>query len=317
MDFYVPSTGYEFSGSQGFSTKLVIYGDGGYTNQYYASGYHSGCSSLSTYFEASYGTVSVSSETLTLQPAKHEVALTGCGTEKIDLGTDPLELTMTLSNRYYEASGRVYYMNLEGGIHPLDLELLHKDPPEPGYQPPQPADFVVGDTVMFQEFMGLWTPSPNTKTDFYNPSTGEFYFPERDGTANEWLWFGEDKYELASVKWHYLLGQGVCKKREIYWERGDPRFYLADTASDMSFLHFRAEAEVAHLVVEITECGDLDGAVIYDLTPLTTYYMFRYVPDGQYQNENVAFRCGDFEWSEYQYMICGGMSDWWKAERRE
>lgn len=308
-DFRNLTTGYEFSATEGFSTQLIVGDTGNYYQAYFSSGYQPSCSNQLTYFEQSAGTVAVSGNQLTLQPSQHQVTVTGCNPGVTDLGTAPIVYTFAVRQQFYDASGRTYYMSLEGGPHPLDLVLLHHAPASPPYQPAQPEDFLVGTTQMFAEFMGTWTPNAGSRLDFYDPATNQYYVPDRDGNHHHWLRFYSEvdrNYEFATV-WRDPYGQGVCRKDYIYWERGKTLFYLLEGDSTGAFGHVRFQATEARLLVDVSECGELDYAQIYSLTPTTSYYRFRYISNedefGHPTAESMSINCY-WERSEWQYMLC-------------
>lgn len=312
-DFRNPTTGYEFSATEGFSTQLIIGADGSYYQVYYSSGYHQDCTAPITYTEQSDGTVAVDGSRLTLQPSHHQVVVTGCNGSTVDLGSTAIGYSFDVRQEFFEDSGRKYYMNLVGGPHPLELELLHHAPASPGLQPSQPADFELGTYTMFTEFVGTWTPSPGSLLDFYDPDTNEYYVPAKDGNEHAWLRFYDDpdtSYELASL-WRDPYGQGVCRKDHIYWERGKSTFALLESDATSAFTHVRFEASDARLIVVISNCGELSQAVGYELTPLTTYYRLRYSAD---LGESISLNC-NWDRSEWQYMLCGA-TGWTTFTRR-
>jgi len=315
-DFRNPSTGYEFSATEGFSTQLIIGADGAYRQAYYSSGYHSACTAPITYFEQSVGTVAVSGNHLTLQPSQHRVTVTGCNGSVVDLGKTPIAYTFEVVQQFYDASGRIYYMNLDGGPHPLELELLHHAPASSPLTQPQPVDFELGSEPMYLQFMGTWSASKGSRLDFYDPDTNEYYIPDLDGNHHQWISFSDEperNYEFATV-WRDPYGQGVCKKNSIYWERGKTTFYLLEADAEGAFAHVRFEPTDARLIVVISNCDDLSQTIGYELPLVTSYYRFRYTAAADPQNDSVSLNC-NWERTEWQFMMCED-EDWASFTRR-
>lgn len=310
-DFRNPTTGYEFSATEGFSTQLIIGADGSFYQGYYSSGYHAACTAPITYFEQSVGTVAVSGDQLTLQPTQHEVVVTGCNGSVVDLGRAPMTYTFEVVQQFSDASGRIYYMNLAGGAHPLELQLLHHEPAAQPLRRPQPADFELGSDAMFLDFVGTWSASSGSRLDFYDPATNEYYVPDLDGNHHQWIRFYDEparNYEFATV-WRDPYGQGVCKKNHIYWEQGKTTFHLLEAAADGAFAHVRFEPTAARLIVVISNCDELSQTLGYELPLVTSYYRLRYIaPD------HISINC-NWERTEWQYLMCEG-GDWASFGRR-
>jgi len=305
-DFRNPTTGYEFSATEGFSTQLVIGATGSYRQTYYASGYSSACSLHITYLEQSVGTVAVSGNQLKLQPTEHKVVVTGCGAGTVDLGRAPVEYTFTVRQEFFDASGRNYYLDLEGGPHLLELQGLYNAPASPPVTQPQPADFELGTVPVYLEFLGTWSPAVGSRLDFYDPDTNEYYIPDLDGNPHKWIRFYDEpdrNYEFANV-WRGTLSQGVCKNNEIYWERGKTVFQILENDSSGVFGHVRFEPTDARLIVVVSNCEELDHVVGYELPLVTSYYRFRYQGAGGALSDYLGFNCY-WDRTEWQYMMCG------------
>ncbi|MBW7917632.1 MAG: hypothetical protein H3C53_13245 [Trueperaceae bacterium] len=308
-DYRNLTTGYSFTATSGFSVKLVIDPGGGYYMAYYSSGIQSNCARGMSYYEQSTGTLRVEGSRLVLQPTAHRLDATGCDNPgSHDLGTDPIVYDFRLEQSFDYRGLRTYRLTLEGGPHPLELQLLHHEPLMPGYQAEQPADFVLGDVAVYREFIGTWAYSQGSRLDFYDPATGVFYVPELDGTGHEWLRFTASEYEFARAWRNYNL-EGVCKKDYVYYERGTPRFSITDpprTEGGTSFGHLRLSASAAKLIVTIRECDELDQVLRYDLIPQVSYYTWTYRPEThEYITiaEGFSLQC-PWPRDEWQFMIC-------------
>lgn len=302
-------TGYEFTATSGFSAQLVIGADAGYYMAYYSSGYQTGCAVPVSYFEQSRGAARWEGARLVLQPVEHRLDVNGCtnpGTH--DLGTDPIVYGATFTEGFDYSGLRSYTLTLDGGPHPLELDLLHHEPLMPGYQPEQPADFVLGDVAVYREFVGTWAYSEGSRLDFYDPRTGAYYLPEFDGTGHEWLRFGETDYELARAWRDYNL-EGVCKKSYVYYERGTPTMAVTEapqTEGGDILGHLRLRAAEAKLIVDIHDCEGYDQTLRYDLIPQTSYYTWRYRPETNYLvhiPEGLTLQC-PWPRAEWQFMVC-------------
>jgi len=320
-DYRTGYTGNDFTATSGYSVQLVIHPSGSYDFAHYTSGVESDCTA--SYLEQHQGTATLSANRLVLQPTTHRLDVENCSPPASrDLGTDPVTFTLAYSEKFDHNGHRSITIDLTGGPYPLSLELLHRDPPIAGYQPPQPADFVVGEYVAFEEFLGLWAPYAEARLDFYDPGTGAFVIPEFDGTSPEYLRIGADGYELARV-WRDYNFEGVCSKDYVYYERGATSFEITEAASFEGgpvIGHARFRAAEVHLVVNIHDCGELSQALSYRLEPKTSYYEWRYGPPFQGSAasypESFSLSC-NWELSEWQFMVC---DDWNRSEtyyRRE
>lgn len=308
-DYRDLGTGREFTATSGFSAQLRIGADASYYMAYYTSGYETNCALQYSYYEQSTGTLRADGGRLVLQPAQHRVDVAGCtnpGSQ--DLGTDPLVYDFVIKESFDLNGLRSYDLVLTGGPHELDLELLHHTPLMPGYQPVQPADFVLGDVAVYSEFVATWAAAYGSDLNFYNPSTGAFYLPEYNGSSHEWLRFGEADYELAHA-WRSYNYEGICKKDYVYYERGTPTFSITQPAQYQGgniIGHLRLRALAATVIVNIFDCDELDQVLRYDLVPQTSYYTWNYRPetnDIAHIPDGFTLMC-PWPRAEWQFMVC-------------
>jgi hypothetical protein len=305
-DYQNMNTGFTFSMTSGFSTLLKIRPNGDYLMQFYSSGVSSNCAFASN-FENSAGTVSYQGEQLILQPAWHTLEVSDC-----DPATpDKIDLDTKLREEFDYNGLRGIKMELTGGVIPFDLELLHREPLMPGYQPTQPADFILGTDPPYQEIAGLWTPYPDSSIDFYNPQSGEFYLPEYNGAEHSYLRFNPDgSYEMARY-WGNYSYEGICEKDYIYYEKGIPNFAITRSPQyqgDNVLGDAKFQATDARLIVNIRECDPDTGVLRYDLMPQVSYYKWIFRPetnDLTYIPEGFSIQCA-WEKSEWQFMFCDG-----------
>lgn len=309
-DYRNTYTGATFSATSGFSVQLKIRSDGSYYLAHYSSGVSNTCAFVS-YFEQSVGSAQVQGGQLILHPTQRQLEVSDCsnsGTQQ--LANDPIVYAMALREAFDYNGLRGYELELTGGLYPLKLEVLHREPLMPGYQSAQPADFVPGSDPPYQELIGLWTPHPNSDTNFYNLQTGDFYLPAFDGTAPEYVRFTPDSYELARAWRNYNL-EGVCKKDYLYYERGSPTFVITEDVGgqgDHFVGHVRFQAGEARLIVNIRDCGEDDGVRRYSLVPQTSYYRWIYRAESNWLTqipEGFSLECA-WEQSEWQFMLCDG-----------
>lgn len=302
---YVSSSGATFSATTGFSAELRIRANGSYRYSHLASGVSTTCSSV-TYFDQSVGTAVLEGETLVLYPRQHRIDVQDCvNPGSIDVGPEPIRLTIGLSEAQHFYGGlRTYRMHAEGGPHPLDLTLLHRPPLSEPFQPEQPTDFTLGTDGPFQEIQGLWVPAPGTDSNFIDLGTGEYYFPELNGSPHQWVRFAGNAYE-AAVALQNINAEGACKSDVIYYERGEGKFALLEdvNAQGNHFLgHNRFAAEAALMVVRIRNCDEDDAELIYELPPTTSYYRWIYFSP---ENPPESFTLGcNFTNSEWQSLFC-------------
>jgi len=178
----------------------------------------------------------------------------------------------------------------------------------PGYQPAQPPDFVLGDTVVFSEFVGTWAPDGGSDLDFYDPGTGAFYLPEYNGSYHQWLRFDESTYALARA-WSHYNSEGLCTKDYVYYETGTPTLSITGPAEydgDDTQGHARFQATNGQLTVNIHDCDDYAQVLRYELVPQTSYYTWTYRPqtdDIVHIPEGLILTCA-WQRSEWQFMMC-------------
>lgn len=303
---YEDAFGETFSEVSGFSVQLKITADGRYYLAHYTSGVLGDCRSV-TQFDESVGTATLQGNVLTLQPASRRIDLSDCDSESSDdtnLGS--IVLTVRLSEGREAYGGmRTFVMAAEGYGFPLSLTSLFREPAYVPEQPPQPEEFVLGVNGPFADLQGLWLVSAvGTDTNFYNPATDEFYFPELNGSSHQWLRFEGGGYE-AAVALQNVNSEGVCKLDLIYYERGTAAFEVLEDVEVLGshFIgHVALDASDSRLIVNVRECGADDGAFRYDLEPLTSYFRWIYFsPDRP--PESFTLSC-DFAKSEWQSLLC-------------
>ena len=306
---YENGYGESFSITSGFSVELRLRADGSYTMAHFASGASSSCGAVS-YLDESAGTAVVDEDTLTLQPSERTLDIDDCDPPRTEtLATDPIEYAITLTEGEHMYGGlRTWLMGMEGGPHPFELTLLNLPPEtyEP-VQPAQPADFVLGVDAPYVEFQGLWAAANGTDSSFYDPDSGDHYFPELNGSPHEWIRFSDDTYE-AAVALQGINPEGVCEADVIYYERGKALFEVLEVLSGGTHLvgHTRLAAEDASLIVRVRECDDDDATYEYSVAPLLSYYRFIYF-SAESSTESFQLVC-DFEQSEWQSMLCNSSS---------
>jgi len=302
---YVNPYGERFSSTSGFSVQLRIAENGSYQWSHYASGASSTCASAS-YFDRSVGTAVLAGDVLTLYPTKHRVDIDQCETQGTDdAGLDPVELTLSVKESTHFYGGlRTYQMHVEGASQPFDLTLLVCPPLAEPEQPPQPADFSLGQDPPFQELQGLWVAAAGTDSNFFDPETGEFYFPELNGSPHQWLRFAGENYETA-VALQTINAEGVCKADLIYYEQGRALLQvLDDVGGQHSHFdgHIRMEAAAARLIIRVRECDVDDGVYQYDVPGQLSYYRWMYFSPAN-PPESFTLNC-DFPLSEWQSTLC-------------
>jgi len=303
---YTNEFGESFDITSGFSVQLKIASNGAYYFAHLASGAAASCDSVS-YFDQSVGVAELEGDTLTLFPDERRLDVTDCeGSESEVLANDAIPLSISLEDsEHYYGGLRTHIMHVDGGPHPLDLTLLHRPPPDDPVQPDQPSDFVLGATGPFADFQGLWVPDTGTDSDFFDPSTGEFYFPELNGSPHQWIRFYGDAYETAVALQNYNA-EGACKGDLIYYEQGLGLFQVTEDVGGQGthFVgHGRLAATAARLIVNVRECDENDGVYEYAVEPLMSYYRFIYfTPDSP--PESLFLDCGTFPQSEWQSTLC-------------
>ena len=310
-DYKNLNTGYTFNMVSGYSSLLKIRANGDYEMTLASSSVTSSCLTEG-FLEQSAGKVTYQGNQLILQPAWHTLALNSCvSPDKRDLGTDPIVYTFNLREEFDINGMRGAKLELTGGPIPLDMDLFHPEPLMPGYQPQQPADFVLGTDPPYQEFVGLWAPSPDSDVNFYNPQTGEFYFPEWNGSYHNYLRFNNDgSYEMAVSADDYNYYEGICNRDYIYYEKGIPSFSITESPQnpgDYTRGHAQFKATDARLIVNIRDCDEDDGVIRYNLVPQISYYTWELLPakDDVISHPDMFYMQCPWERSEWQFMFCG------------
>ncbi|MBN1609013.1 MAG: hypothetical protein JW940_20465 [Polyangiaceae bacterium] len=302
---YTNAYGQDFSMTSGFSVQLKIAPDGSYYLAHFASGVSASCAHV-THFEQSVGIAALEGATLTLRPSERRLDVQDCsGSTSLDLGTDPVALDIVVSDAWHEYGHiRTWSMQATGGPHPYDLMLVHRAPLGSPAQPDQPSDFVLGEDPPYAELQGFWVGDDGTDSQFFDPETGDFYFPELNGSPHQWLRFAGDGYETA-LALQGVNSDGPCKSDVIYYEQGTALFSLLEDVGGQGshFVgHVRLEATRAHLVVRVRECDADDRILRYDLPVQTSYYRWIYFsPDAP--PERISFPC-DFPATEWQPTLC-------------
>lgn len=301
---YTNGFGEDFSITSGFSVQLKIAANGSYYFAHFASGASQTCRDVS-YFDQSVGVAKLDGDTLTLMPSERRLDVTDCSnTGSVDVPLDPIPLTIGIKDAFHYYGGlRTYSMHVEGGPHPLDLTLLVRPPLEDPEQPAQPSDFMLGADPPYQELQGLWAPSSGSDTTFIDPASGEYYFPELNGSPHQWIRFTGDNYEAASAL-SAMNAEGVCKLDGIYYETGSALLQVTEDVGGQGnhFVgHMRLDAAGAVLILRVRECGDDDATYTYELPPFQSYYRFLL-----FTEDPVIFSldCGAFPQSEWQPMLC-------------
>ena len=313
---YHNSWGENFSITSGFSVELRIRENGEYYYANSASGVRS-CGQV-TYLDHSTGYAVLEGDVLILHPSQRLLEVLDCTTNDVrTLANDPIELRITnfKEARHFYGGLRTYAMEMEGGPQPYYLTLLNRAPLAEPEQPAQPADFVLG-TADAGGMQGLWTPDPGTDTKFFNPTTGEYYFPTPNGASHHWLRFdaGSHAYETA-VALRQINSDGACKSDIIYYETGEARFATTDDVGGGG-VHFvgnlRLEGTAARLIVNIRDCAPDNEVLIYDVPPQISYYRWIWFKDAP---ERITMDCGTFPQSEMQSTLCRNLQT--SLNRRE
>jgi hypothetical protein len=302
---YTSSNGTTFSLTSGFSVQLKLSSNGAYYLANFGSGVAQTCTTV-THFEQSVGQAALLGNTLVFSPTNHALDVTDCsGQKRFDLGTAPFTLTISLEEAQdYYGGIRTYRMLANGGPHPYDLMLLHRPPLTNPAVPAQPPDFTLGSDGPYQEFQGLWVAATGTDSNFFNPTSGEFYFPPLNGSPHAWLRMAPEGYETA-IALQNVNSDGPCKSDVIYYEQGEARFAVLEDVGGQGnhFVgHARLQSTAARIIVRIRECGENDGTVAYDLPPLPRYFRFIYFSP-EAPPERITFPC-DFPLDEWQSILC-------------
>ena len=122
-----------------------------------------------------------------------------------------------------------------------------------------------------------WAPSTGSDLGFYDPASGASYVPKYNGAEHKWIKFVPGGYEMASALENAAgAGSGVCKKDVVYWEKGAAVFASLQQVNDDYMGDARFTATQARLIVTIRDCEEDDGTTTYELTPVTSYYKWRW-----------------------------------------
>lgn len=302
---YVDQFGNEFSATSGFSSQLKITADGRYYFAHYAGGVSATCPSVSTY-EQSVGSAVLEGDTLTLTPVVRRIDVNDCANSTtVDAELEPIVLTVAFTeDRLFTSGYRYYTMHAEGYLHPFDFRSLFRLPTFEPDQPDQPAEFTLGEDPPYEQLQGFWVAAEGTDSNFFDPQTNEYYFPELNGSPHRWLRFDGANYETAVALQNVNI-DGVCKLDFIYYEHGSARFeVLEDVGGQGSHFvgHTAFEADDVRLIANIRECDEDDSASLYELETLTSYFRWIYFsPDNP--PESFSLIC-DFPRSEWQTFIC-------------
>lgn len=302
---YTNGYGEDFSITNGFSVELRLRENGAYSFAHYASGTSLSCEQVS-YLDQSVGTAVLEGDQLILHPRERTIQVDDCDNQGVEeVAPEPIPFAISVKESFFfYGNVRTYIMDLEGGPHPFALTLLHRPPLAEPEQPAQPADFTLGDSPPFEELQGTWVPAAGTDSGFFDPETGEFYFPELNGSPHQWLRFAGEYYDTA-VALQNINTEGVCKLDAIYYEQGEALFApLEDVGNQGNHFvgHARLRATAARLIVNIRECDVDDQVLQYDLPPQDSYYRWIYFsPDKP--PESLSMQC-QFLQSEWQGMLC-------------
>jgi hypothetical protein len=303
---YEGEFGETFSDLSSFSVQLKINAEGQYSFAHSTSGSSGDCA-LVTRLDESVGTATLDGNVLTLQPVARNIDISDCDSNySDDTNLEPILLTIRLSEGNETHGGmRTFVMSAEGYGFPLSLTSLFRQPTYVPEQPVQPEEFVLGVNGPFADLQGQWLASATgTDSSFYNPDTGEFYFPELNGSPHRWLRFEGGEYETA-VALQDVSGEGACKLDLIYYERGAAAFEVLEDVEGLGS-HFVGHAALvasdSRLIVNVRDCDEDDGAVRYDLEPLTSYFRWIYFSTDR-PPESFTWAC-DFELSEWQSLLC-------------
>lgn len=308
---YTNGWGQNFDVTSGFSVVLKMNSQGQYYFAHFASGVSPSCAAVS-YFDQSVGAATLVGNVLTLQPAQRRLDIQDCQDPRsVDLGSEPIVLTIQLQEAHHYNGGlRTLSMSATGGPVPLDLTLLLMAPLANPAQPPQPADFVLGTDLPYQELQGQFVGAQGTDATFFDPATGAFHFPELNGSPHSWLRFDGARYEVAIALQNVNYFEGVCKLDVIFYETGEALFAILEDVGGQGnhFVgHTRFAADQALMIARIRNCDDDDGDYGIELVPQTSYYRFIYYTAASGGPERIELPC-NFPESEYQSFICGDNS---------
>jgi len=295
-------TGITFTMTQGYSAQFKVKPNGEFYFALYSQGVSPNCS-LVSFFDQMVGLAEWGNNRLVLRPRERKLDVRNCANSgSFNQPLTPVTFEAVLSE-YETFLDTTLQMELTGGPYPLKFKLLNRTPPADPAQPPQPQGFQLGTETPYQEIIGLWG---RYQTNFYNPQTGAYQFPECCG-ENRFLRFAPGGYEMGMAFINASL-EGVCKKDLIYYEQGNALFKITNNrGSDTVQGDVRLEATQAKLIVRIRECRAEDGVWEYTLKPLTGYYRWSYTfPSG---GEDFMLGC-QYPGHAWRFPICYDANPW-------
>jgi hypothetical protein len=301
-------TGVTFNMTQGYSAEFKVRPNGEFYFAHYSQGVSSTCA-LVSFFDQMVGQAEFTGSRLVLRPRKRRLDVQNCANSgPLDLPLSPVSFDAVVSE-YETFLDTTVQMELSGGPYPLKLKLLNPTPPANPPQPPQPQDFQLGTETPYQEIIGLWG---RRDTEFYNPQTGVYRFPDCCGDYR-FLRFTAEGYELGMAFVRVNL-EGVCKKDLIYYEKGNALFKVTNQRDPDTYQgDVRLEATQARLIVRIRECGSEDGVQEHSLKPLTSYYRWSYTMPAGGDYFMLGCQYGRHLWG---FAVCYDAFPWYTYERR-
>ncbi len=307
-NFRNPLTGFEFTMTEGYSAQLKVKPNGEFYFAHYSQGVASNCS-LVSFFDQMVGQAEWGNNRLTLRPRERRLDVRNCAQSgSFNQRLEPVVFEASVSE-YPTFLDTTLLMELSGGPYPIRFKLLNRTPPANLPQPPQPPGFELGQQGPYDEILGLWG---RYETNFYNPQTGAYRFPDCCG-ENRFVRFSPEGYELGMAFVRVNL-EGVCKKDLIYYEKGQARFKITEQrGSDTYQGDVRLAASEARLIVRIRECGAEDGVQTYTLQPLTRYHRWSYtLPQG---GESFMLGC-QYPTHFWGFAVCYEANPWYTYQRR-
>jgi len=301
-------TGVTFNMTQGYSAQFKVRPNGEFYFAHYSQGVSSTCA-LVSFFDQMVGQAEFTGSRLVLRPRERRLDVQNCANSgSLNLPLSPVSFDAVVSE-YETFLDTTAQMELSGGPYPLKFKLLNPPPPANPPQPPQPQDFQLGTETPYQEIIGLWG---HRDTDFYNPQTGVYRFPDCCG-ENRFLRFTAEGYELGMAFVRVNL-EGVCKKDLIYFEKGNALFKVTNQRDPDTYQgDVRLEATQARLIVRIRECGSEDGVQEHSLKPLTSYYRWSYTMPAGGDYFMLGCQYGRHLWG---FAVCYNATPWYSYERR-
>jgi hypothetical protein len=301
-------TGVTFNMTQGYSAQFKVRPNGEFYFAHYSQGVSSTCA-LVSFFDQMVGQAEFTGSRLVLRPRERRLDVQNCANSgSLNLPLSPVSFDVAVSE-YETFLDTTAQMELSGGPYPLKFKLLNPTPPANPPQPPQPQDFQLGTETPYQEIIGLWG---HRDTEFYNPQTGVYRFPDCCG-ENRFLRFTAEGYELGMAFVRVNL-EGVCKKDLIYFEKDNALFKVTNQRDPDTYQgDVRLEATQARLIVRIRECGSEDGVQEHSLKPLTSYYRWSYTMPAGGDYFMLGCQYGRHLWG---FAVCYNATPWYSYERR-